>query len=267
MMSRSRVVSWSSLAGGFLCIVLALTVGGVLGALLTAVAVMAFLMSVLAWKFGHLLLPALTQGLKIVEIRNGFEIPPSQDVIVRKIEGVWYASVYLGVNIFESVTEKSAEQKSLFMEYFERALASTKVAAKFSTLVYVKDLSSYREKIETKRNVEEINLGKLKGQKKQDLAAISKTERAIASYNAHLHRLASGEKPMDILYYVMTTAQGTSREQAIDKAKIQGKELKSTLANALNVEVYSLTGEDMKRCFEWEYTLPVSQQELEEQTF
>lgn len=267
MFVKSKLISYSTLIGGAICILLAITIGGIAGILLTTCAVVAFLMSVMAWKFGHLLLPALTQGLKVVEIRNGFEIPPSQDVIVRRIEGVWYASVYLGVRIFESVTEKDTNQKSLFMEYFERALAGTKVAAKFSTLVYVKDLSDYREKIETRRGVEEFNLGKLKRAKNPDLAAISKTERAIASHNAHLQRLANGEKPMDIIYYVMTTAQGTSREQAIDKAKIQGKELKSTLANALNVEVYSLTGEDMKRCFEWEYTLPTSQQELEEQTF
>jgi hypothetical protein len=42
-------------------------------------------------------------------------------------------------------------------------------------------------------------------------------------------------------------------------------ELKSSVSNALNAEVYSLSGDCMKRCFEWEKTLPATPEELEDQ--
>ena len=32
-------------------------------------------------------------------------------------------------------------------------------------------------------------------------------------------------------------------------------EIRGTVGTALNAEVVPLTGEDMKRCFDWEYTV------------
>jgi len=39
------------------------------------------------------------------------------------------------------------------------------------------------------------------------------------------------------------------------------------LANALNVEVLQLTGDEMLKCFEWERFYPTTVKELEEAVF
>ena len=62
----------------------------------------------------------------------------------------------------------------------------------------------------------------------------------------------------------MTTASGLSREAAMAAVRAQASELRTVLANALNVEVVQLTGDEMLKCFEWERFYPITPQELEE---
>ncbi|MBI2079313.1 hypothetical protein HYT84_00990 [Candidatus Micrarchaeota archaeon] len=69
---------------------------------------------------------------------------------------------------------------------------------------------------------------------------------------------------MGVIAYAMTTAAGVSKEGAIASVKAQATELKTVLANALNVEVEWLTADEMLKCFEWEKFFPTSPTELEE---
>jgi len=54
----------------------------------------------------------------------------------------------------------------------------------------------------------------------------------------------------------MTTGEGATEDMALAAAKNQANEIKSTISTTLNAEVAVLTGDDMKRCFEWEYLMP-----------
>jgi hypothetical protein len=69
---------------------------------------------------------------------------------------------------------------------------------------------------------------------------------------------------MGTICYVMTTAAGVTKESAMAAARNQSNELRATISNALNTEVVLLSGEEMRKCFEWELFLPPSQAELEE---
>ena len=61
----------------------------------------------------------------------------------------------------------------------------------------------------------------------------------------------------------MTTATGVTKESALAAAQNQANELKATISNALNTEVVQLAGEEMMKCYEWEYFLPPTQAEFE----
>jgi hypothetical protein len=78
-----------------------------------------------------------------------------------------------------------------------------------------------------------------------------------------LNKLIKGVKPMGVIAYAMTTAVGVSKEGAMASAKAQANELRTVLANALNVEVRQLTADEMLKCFEWEMFFPATPQELE----
>jgi hypothetical protein len=78
---------------------------------------------------------------------------------------------------------------------------------------------------------------------------LDRLEKEVAMWEAQLSRITSGERPMGLISYAMTTGVGVTKDAAVAVAKNQAAELKTLLSNALNVEISYLIGEDMKKCF------------------
>ncbi len=224
------------------------------------------LFSLMVFKYGYWVVPFFTRGLRVVEVREGgYEVPPSQDVILKEVGGIYYASMFLLVKIFESTTEKSDEEQRVYTQYFERAISGIKSVVKFSMMVYVKDLAKYRENIETKRMEAQLRLQREMDKPEPDPLRIDRYEREKSMWDAQLARLAGGVKPMGSICYLMTTATGVTKDSATAAVKNQATELRTLVSNALNVEVAPLSGEEMKQCFEWEFFIPPTARILEEQ--
>jgi len=221
--------------------------------------------AMLFWKYGYLLVPLITQKTNIVMItEEGYEIPPTQDVIVKNANGIFYASAFLGIKIFESATEKSQEENIAYSQFFERAISNLKYVTKIAYLLYVEDVGEKRKTLETKRAEAQLRLARERDKPQPDVLKIDKYEREAAIWDAQLARLIKGVKPMGVIAYAQTTAVGLSKDAAVAAARTQASELRTVLANALNVEVVSLSGDEMLKCFEWEKFFPATPQELEE---
>jgi len=235
----------------------------IIGAL---IAVLGAFATFLFWKYGYLLVPLITERTNIIMMtEGGFEIPPSQDVVVKKsANGVYYASTFLGIKIFESATEKSLEENVSYNEYFERAISNLKYVTKIAYMLYVEDIGQKRKSIETKRAEAQLRLARERDKPEADVLKIDKYEREVAHWDLQLNKLISGVKPMGVIAYAMTTAAALSKEGAIASVRAQARELSTVLSNALNVEVKLLKGDEMLKCFEWERFFPTSPAELEE---
>jgi hypothetical protein len=222
-------------------------------------------MSLAFYKYGYILVPLITQQAKVIQITDtGYEIPAAQDVILKNVHGVYYASMFLGVKIYESTTDKSPEENVVYTQYFERAISSVKFVTKVAMLVYVKDLSEFRTKIETKHAEAQLRLARERDKPEADVLKLDRYEREVAMWENQINKLTLGIKPMGSVTYVMTTATGVSKEAATAAVKSQANELRATISNALNVEVVPLTGEEMMKCFDWEHMIPPTQQEVEQ---
>ncbi|MFH1285936.1 MAG: hypothetical protein ABIH99_05125 [Candidatus Micrarchaeota archaeon] len=260
-----KYIAYASIGLGLISLLLTITGGaGTLVIVTGPLAAFFFFATIVMYKYGYMVIPLFTRGARIVEVHDGgYELPPGQEAITRKTGNAYYATMFLMLKVYESVTDKSSEEVIAYNEYFERAISSVKFVTKFCMMVYVKDLSSYREKIETRRAEAQLRLARERDKPDPDVLRIDKYEREVAMWDAQLGRLASGVKPMASVAYVMTTAAGVTKEAALAGVKAQSNELRATIANALNVEVVPLAGEDMKRCFEWELMLPPLPQNLE----
>lgn len=226
---------------------------------------MGSLLGLLFWRYGYLFIPLITERTKIVMVTDtGYEIPPSQDVIVKNVNGVFYASAFLGIKIFESATEKSAEENLAYTQFFERAISNIKYVTKVAYILFVEDVGEKRKLIETKRAEAQLRLARERDKPQADVLRMDKLEKEVQVRDAELTRLIKGVKPMGIIAYAQTTATGLSKDAAMAVARTQANELRTVLANALNVEVVNLSGDEMLKCFEWEKFFPVTVQELEE---
>jgi len=217
------------------------------------------------YKYGYLLVPLLTQRGNIVQImEGGYEVPPSNDVVLKNVGGIYYASKYLGVRIYESASEKTMDENIVYSEYFERAVSSVKYVTKFAMMVYMKDISDHRSRIETKHAEAQLRLARERDKPDPDVLKLDRFEKEVAMWEGQINKLTRGIKPMGLVSYMMTTAVGVSKEAAIAAANAQANELRATISNALNVQVDLLQGDEMLRCFQWETMIPPSPQELEQ---
>ncbi|MFA6036048.1 MAG: hypothetical protein WC759_03755 [Candidatus Micrarchaeia archaeon] len=259
-----QIYAYVTIVAGIFVLVLGLNTQGELKFLFMAVAALMIALSGAIYKYGYILIPLLTRFARIVEVHDaGYELPPGQEAIIKKIGDMYYASMYLLVRIYESASEKTPEENVAYTEYFERAISSVKYVTKFSMMVYVKDMKQYRERIETKRAEGQLRLSRERDKPEPDVLKVDRYEREVTMYDSMLGRIASGVKPMGVISYVMTTATGVTKESALAAARNQANELKATIGNALNTEVVLLTGEEMRRCYDWELFLPPTQAEME----
>lgn len=269
---NEKTVAIGSVGLGLFSIASSLFITG-LGWLMLPVALIVIVLtgiSALVFTIGYAVLPMVTKFLKVTEIRaGGYEIPPTQDLIIKNVGGIYYASIFLYARIFEApVTAGAAEvariteEESPYMDLWERAISNIKFPFKTCMLLYVEDLTKYREEIQTKRATAQLRLGREKERPNPDPLVIDRWEREITRQDELLAKLASGEKPMGLVTYLVTTALGVTKEAAAAQVKTQANELRSVVSNALNLDMVVLTGEDMKKCFDWEFAIPPTPKDL-----
>jgi hypothetical protein len=239
--------------------------GSVFSILAGIIAAMGSVLGVLFLKYGYIFVPMITQQTRTVVITDsGFEIPPSQDVLLKKSGNMYYASMFLGIRIYESAAEKSMDQNIAYNQFFERAISNIKYVTKISYLLYVEDVTSKKRKIEAGRAEAQLRLAREREKAEPDPLKLDRYEREIAKWDNELNKIIKGVKPMGVVAYAMTTTTGVTKEAAIAVVRNQANELKSLLANALNVEVEILSADQLLKTFEWEYMIPSMGDDLED---
>lgn len=209
------------------------------------------------FKYGYWIVPFLTRRVRVINvIEEPYWITPTQDAVIKKVGNTYYASMFVHVKIYESTTEKSSEEKDAFMDLWERAVSSLKFVTKFCFNSYVKDLSKYKEIIEARKADAQLRLANEKGKPEPNKSTIDTIDKEIAMWDNITSKLTVGDSPISQITYIMTTGQGATEDIAMAEVKNQANEIKSTIATTLNAEVAVLTGDDMRRCFEWEYLIP-----------
>jgi len=240
------------------------SLGGIFGVILIIIGVLGMAATYVLFTMGYAVMPFMTSTLGVSDLLgNGYKIPPSQDVVIRNVGGIYHATMYMSARFYEAATSEVEEEMTVaYMDLWERALAGIKFPFKFCLISFPEDIAKYRENLETQRYAATIKLGKEREKPNPDALTIDKWEREIARLNAMLARLTAGEKPMGAVMYVATTGIGVNEAAAIAAAQRQVGEIRSTVANALNLDIKVVKGEDLKRCFTWEFYIPPDRAEF-----
>jgi hypothetical protein len=219
-------------------------------------------------KMGYLVVPMITQKTKTVVLMDtGYEIPPSQDVILKKAQsGVYYASAFLGMKIYQSALEKEEAEMITYNKQFEMAMTQFKKVVKISYAMHAVDITNDRKKLETQKAEAQLRLQKEREKSEPDVLRINQFERQIAYFEGMINQLGKGLRPMKVVLYAMVTDIGITKDEATAKVKNAADKLGTLLSNSFNCETDLLTGDEMLKAFEWEKFLPTTIEELEDQT-
>jgi hypothetical protein len=259
-MIENRMMTLMSLAGGLASLVISVVLGNPIFA---ALAAFFFVLALLIWKYGYLLIPYFTSAANIVEIRGGYEIPSTRDCIIKKSGNGFYATKFLEIKYYESTADKDQQDRTSMLAAFEKALASLKQTVKISMLVAEVDLTKEIDEIKTRRSAAEGKRRKLPPNSEE----LVRLDREIAMYNRALERITHGDRPLIITSFVSTTAYGVTREEALSKVRRQAKEVKTIISSTLGADVGDLFDLDMVRCFEWEFFLPPEAEQMRDEVF
>ncbi|MCX6770133.1 MAG: hypothetical protein NT051_05685 [Candidatus Micrarchaeota archaeon] len=263
MEGENRLYTILSLSGGLCCLAAAAFFGSATAAALGA---LFFLLSIVVWKYGYALAPVLFSGAKVVEVGRNFEIPPSQDAIVGIKNGKFLATAFLSARLYDSASEKGREGAIAMGEMFERAVSSAGFPFKVCAMVCPLDLKNEMDEIRAKRSIAETRLERL-SEKRGGSAEAARLEREIAMWNRQIESLTGGQRPLDVVFYLSTTGSGLSKEEALSRARAQADELSVVMGSALSCEIRRLKGEEMKRCFWWDFFGPTDSDELADEVF
>jgi len=256
MKISNKVFTYSLITIAVITLLLSFYFGGAMP-ILYPINLIILLMIIAVWKFSYLFTPILSKIIRTEITIGEYKVLPSFDGIYRKVGDTYYVSKFLTANIYESTTEKTEEQKGLMIEYFERAITSFKYPVKISLLIRNIDLTKELDELRAERSRLETRKAHLATDNPEENAPqIAIIDRKIAMINKELERLTSGDRPMEVVSLIMTTASGASIDEARMKADAQAKEVQAVVGNALNVEVLPLSGNEMLKAFDFQYFIP-----------
>jgi len=241
--------------------------GGILSLIGTVIVALCTIMAAIFLKAGYLVIPMITQQTKTVVVTDtGYEIPPQQDCIIKKAQnGVFYASSFLTIKIYQSALEKEEGELTAYNKQFELAMTQFKKVVKISYMMHAIDVSDERKKLEAKKAENQLKLQKEREKSEPDLIRLSQYERQITFYDNQVDQLSKGLRPMRVVIYAMVTESGMTKDEAVAKVKSSMDKLSTLLSNSFNCESDILTGEEMLKAFEWEKFMPTTIEELEDQ--
>ena len=260
-MFTNRAFTVASLVGGVLAILVSIGLSSPISAIIAA---FFFTLTILIWKYGYLIFPAISKATNLIEIRNNYEVAPTRDYIIKKVENGYYATKFLEIRFYESSMDKTEENKHTMFESFERAISSLKYIVKISLLISAVDLGKHVEDIKTKRGAAESKKAKYY---KESADEVIRLDREIAMWNRLLDRITRGERPVELIAFASTTAFGLTREEAVAKVRRQSKEVRTVLSSSLGGDIVELVDTDMLRCFEWEMFFPATPEEMRDEVF
>lgn len=209
-----------------------------------------------------LVFPLITNalGIRMVPAKN-YYIPRQNSCIIKNLNGIYYATGYLTANIYnyvfeaESVQEGEDAKLADAPEKWERIVMNAGFPFKYNIVAAAQDVQKYRDELEGRRGVFEFQLSHEMGSEAPSQMTIDDLQKRMSILDARIGRLGGGERPVDALMYIETTAVGVSEKEAVDALTNQLNHLQ-TLFSAFDLGITRVVGREMYHLFTFNYMLP-----------
>ncbi len=218
-----------------------------------------------------ILFPVITGifGIKITPAK-GYYIPKSSSSVIKYVNGLYYATGYLTANVYsyvfaaESIDQTEEQKLGEAPDKWERIVMNAGFPFRFNILSVAEDVQRYREELEGARGTLEFKLSKEESSSQPSQLTIDDLNKKMGILDARINRLSAGERPVDAVMYIETTAVGVSEKEAQDSLSNQLAHLQ-TLFNSFDLSINRVVGREVYNLFTFNYSLPDS--DLLGQTF
>jgi len=251
-MQLNETFAYASLGIGLVFILLSAT--------FQPLALLSIIAAGVAWLFyswGNIYVPFLTRGQKDIKVKYDFELSPAEDAVLAQMGDDYIATVFMNIDVYETMTNKSDEEVKDYAQYFERTISSLKDPIKVSTILYERDMGKYIRAIEEKKAEIDNRIAQERQKKKVDERAVEVLEREHLMWDRMLESMyKSTNRPRAVSYIISTSAMGSTKDSAVSAAKIRAREIKATFSGGMSVKVDDLSRNRMKSCYDWGSMIP-----------
>ena len=234
---------------------------GIFGILMDVLAGLTAILILLLAFADFLLIPALTRllGITITPAKN-FTITSSQDSVIKYSNGIYYATGYLTANVYNYIftAERAIDDRSELVvaaEKWEKAIMNLKFPFKFNLIASSEDIQKYRDELETKRGLLEFQYSKEMQSTNPNPMGLENMQREINVIQTRIDKIGEGEKPVNSIMYLESTAVGVSLKDAQDSLTNQLNELQ-TVFNVFDLSLIRVTGREVYSLFSFNYLIP-----------
>ncbi|MDE1833939.1 MAG: hypothetical protein KGH64_01225 [Candidatus Micrarchaeota archaeon] len=234
---------------------------GLLSLLVIALAGLAALLILLLAFADFLVFPLITILLdwEIVPFQN-YVIPKQQDAVLKYVNNIYYATGYVGANIYNYVfAQESVEDDQVAMvaapDKWEKATMNIHFPFKYHVISSADNVQTYREELETKRGLYEFQYSREASATSPNQMAMENLQRQIRVMQAKIDRVGSGEKPLNTIMYIESTAVGVSKKEASDNLTKQLNQLQ-TIFNVFDLSMVRVYGRELYQLHRMNYIIP-----------
>ena len=189
------------------------------------------------YRLHYLIDAVIFRRSNLVQIVNGFELSGERTAALRKVQGNYSATA---AGILEGNPKKGIDRDNI-----ENVVANLHLPFRFVLQIEYINIKKVLDKLETKRNLKEIELARIKGSGPQNEARTNALKRQIECLEHDLERMRTGGIPLRISQYLMTSALSGNRFAAQEKAKSQLRELGSHFSAITGSNFRILEGNDL----------------------
>ena len=208
-----------------------------------------------------LIMPLISKLLNITIVpAKNFTITSGQDAVVKYSNGIYYATGYLTANVYNYVfsAERPTEAEPELIaapEKWEKAIMNIHFPFKFNMVSASEDIQNYRDELETKRGLLEFQYSKEMQSGSPSQMGLEEMQRRINVLQTNIDKIGEGEKPVNSIMYIESTAVGVSLKEATDALANQLSELQ-TIFNVFDLSLMRITGREVYVLFSFNYLVP-----------
>ncbi|MGC8628682.1 MAG: hypothetical protein ACP5T4_00520 [Candidatus Micrarchaeia archaeon] len=199
-------------------------------------------------------------GIREIPAKD-YYIPKTNDCVIKYVNGIYYATGYLTANVYnyvftvEQIQEGEEAVLSEAPNTWERIVQNISFPFKYNILCYSEDLQEYRDELEAKRGTLEFQLSREMSSSSPSQLEIEDLQRRINIIQTRIDRLSSGERPINAVMYIESTAVGVSEKEAMDALTSQLNHLQ-TVFGSFDLNIVRVVGRELYSLFRFNFALP-----------
>jgi hypothetical protein len=190
------------------------------------------------YKLHYIVEAVIFRRTNIIQIIENSEISGDRSTVIRRL-GSSYCST-------AAALLHSSSNEAIEKEKIENIISNSRCPFKFVMQVETININKLIDSLETKRNIREIELGRANNSGSKDNAAkINSLKRQIEQLDNEIEKISSGDTPLKVAQYIMTSAVSENKFNAQERAKSQLRELASQFGALLGTKSEMLDGNDL----------------------